>query len=218
MSRKDIEEERLKIDLSYVLRGIQCHALLERICPPRYGLQVLEPACGSGKLGTWYALRGAIVTLLDIDPKEIRYAGALWTSARNATPITCSSSTPDFQVGSIHHLPFTDNRFDLVFNEGVAQHWTDWRRQRSLNEMVRVTKVGGTVCHFANNALCPSVMEMANSIDHDYKGMPKREKPFTPEELAMRLKRAGIKKPFISTVGATKWEDSALILGFGVKE
>lgn len=228
MPEQTFIERRLEMDLNYVLRGIQCHSLLERICPPRPGLQVLEPGCGSGKLGIWYAARNAIVTLLDYDNDELEYASKLGGLVTKAL-----GREIDFSLrgGSIHNMPngteefeWEDwtNRFDLCMNEGVPQHWgynpRDWRRQRALNEMVRVTKFGGTVCVIANNALCPAIMEMANRVDHTYKGMPKREKPFTFEELAERLQKAGIKNPTVMQVDPGLLTGSRLIAGFGVKE
>lgn len=221
-------ERRFELDLGYVLRGINCHALLEYVCPPKYGLQVLEPGCCSGKLGIYYWVRGAEVTLLDINESELLYAHKLWEAASQHYLDYKTGNSITFLHGSIHKLPFPDNRFDLVFNEGVPQHWgynpRDWRRQRSINEMVRVVKPGGHICVIANNALCPAVIEMANSLDHSYKGlsdgykgMPAYEKPFTPDELAMRLERAGIKEPYVASVDSSKWEESALIAGFGVK-
>ena len=82
---KILSEEGLAKDLQYVLRGIAVHEVLATVCPPRPGLRVLEAGCGSGKLGIWYALRGAKVMLLDVDRKALDYASELWGRVSEAT-------------------------------------------------------------------------------------------------------------------------------------
>ncbi|CUM64619.1 uncharacterized protein PRCAT00002227001 [Priceomyces carsonii] len=49
-----------------------------------------------------------------------------------------------FQAGSIYHLPFEDNTFDLVFCHQVLIHLQD--PLAGLKEMKRVAKPGGFVC------------------------------------------------------------------------
>ena len=233
---KILSEEGLAKDLQYVLHGIDVHHVLASICPPQYGIRMLEAGCGSGKLGVWFALRGAAVFLLDIDPQAIEYAKNLWLLARAATPVTGSYSDPHFQVGSVLALPFPDASVDFCFNEGVPQHWGfnshDTRRQRCLNEMVRVTKPGGHVCIIGTNGHCPAAVEMANTTDHTYKGMPPRQKPWTREELTQRLILAGLDRntvkdwpveitsnPFTGAPGylESAWERAHLLAGWGQK-
>ena len=216
---KRFSPTHLEADLNFLIKGISCHALLARIFPPREGLSVLEPCGASGTLGLWYAARGSSVSLLDIDPDALDYSKTLY---RKAVEIGIDFPLrPLWYQGSIHKLPFGDNTFDFVFNEGGPQHWgynpKDWRRQRSINEMVRVARVGAPVCVIANNALCTEIMAMANSVDHDYKGMPVREKPFTPEELRERLIKAGTERVNVVPVDSERFEDSRLIAGFGLK-
>lgn len=216
-----VDEERLKKDLDYVLLGIDCHRVLAAICPPRLGLEVLEPGCGTGKLGIWYWMRHANVVLLDYDPNAIEYAKELWERTYPHWPGFYRQPI-SFKVGSIHKLPYLDNTFDFVFNEGVAHHWGhnphDWRRQRSINEMARVTKPGGYVCIVGSNALCPPIWDMVEKLAElpPYPGMPSRQKPFYPQGLAIRLMRAGLKLGGVLPVSGD-WQQSMLLAGWGQK-
>lgn len=224
---KAITEEGLAKDLQYILHGIDCHQVLANICPPRPGLKVLEAGCGSGKLGIWYAMRGADVWLLDVDDQALEYASKLGGLVEQAT-----GQKVDFHlaVGSVLDLPHGDpkkargwdmtNEFDFVFNEGVPHHWgylaKDTRRQRCLNEMARVTKPGGWVCVIGTNGHCPQAVKMAETTDHTYLGMPPRQKPWTREELEERLHKAGLRFTESVPVGPS-WEAAPLLAGWGQK-
>lgn len=49
----------------------------------------------------------------------------------------------DFKVGDSEYLPYDDNTFDIVYSWGVIHHTPD--TERSLREIIRVTKPGGKV-------------------------------------------------------------------------
>ena len=117
---KKITEEGLTKDLAYVLGGILVHEVLSDICAPRPGLKVLEPGCGSGKLGIWYSIQGAVVDLLDFDPCALDYAKELYRRIRAQYPKYHPPYIPTFFQGSIHRLPFPTNSYDFVFNEGLS--------------------------------------------------------------------------------------------------
>lgn len=210
--------ERLEMDIGYTINGTPYHDILKHICLPRDGLKVLEPGCGSGKFGAHYALHGCDVTLLDIDPKALDYAAEVYFAA---TDRAVSKGSVVLMQGSVHRLPFPDSSFDFVFNEGVANHFGynphDWRRQRCLNEMVRVTKPGGHACAMVDNAHCEYVMERARNTQHDYKGMPPRQKPFTADELVLRLLKAGLCDIGIFPASVEGLADCRVLSGWGVK-
>ena len=46
-----------------------------------------------------------------------------------------------FKQGNVLDLPFEDDRFDVVFSNGVLHHTTDWKK--GLAELMRVLKPGG---------------------------------------------------------------------------
>ena len=236
-------EEGLQKDLQYILHGIDCHQVLATVCPPRSGLQVLEAGCGSGKLGIWYAVRGAECTLLDVDDAALAYASELCrlvgqASGKVVDVELCHGSVLSMPHGQLvaRGLDWTDT-FDFVFNEGVPHHWGfkshDTRRQRCLNEMARVTRRGGWVCVIGSNGHCPATVKMAETTDHTYPGMPPRQLPWTREELAQRLKKAGLdaetvkvwpveitSNPFRGDAGymESAWGRAPLLAGWGQKQ
>lgn len=218
MPGKPLDDANLNKDLSYIIHGTNLHAVYAYACPPKPGLKILEPGCGSGKFGISYALTGGDVTLLDIDPEVIKYAQELNRRAVNATGRSTSIS---FVTGSLFDLDklFGQNAFDFVFNEGLVHHWPDPQRQDCLDQMAAVVRHGGVVCTVCSNALCPDMMDYAGRIEHTYMGMPPKQTPLTPEELGERLEKAGLARHSIklSPVGTEHWNEAVLIAGWGTK-
>ena len=214
MSPKDFSLKNLFRDLEYTIFGTEVHALLWKIFPPHEGALILEPGCGSGKFGLSYAMKGCEVILLDIDPEVVNYARRL----RGALNSLLGFPLPtQIRVGNIHRMHFSDNSFDLVFNEGVPQHWTDnEKRQGAIDQMVRVSK--DTVVVIGNNGENPEELEKDRTEKFGYVGMPPERRCFSKNELEIRLKRAGLKEvnvePVSPSVGTSK---SYLIAGWGRK-
>ena len=210
---KDFSLQNLFRDLEYTIFGTEVHAFLFRIAPLGDESMVLEPGCGCGKFGLAYALRGCEVILLDIDHEVVNYArrirGALNSLLGFPLPV-------QIKVGNIHRMHFADNSFDLVFNEGVPQHWPDEeRRQRAIDQMARVSK--DFVIVIGNNGLREEEQHVDEEFNFGYKGMPPRRKCFTPDELEVRLKKAGLKRVQVEPISPRRIEDSILIGGYGRK-
>lgn len=97
---------------------------------------VLEAGCAYGLTSLLLGQQPAR-TLLDLEPKAIERAAALFAVAgQEAT----------FTVGDIFSLPFPDDAFEVVFNAGVLEHFGFASRRAALLEMLRVTKPGGVIC------------------------------------------------------------------------
>ncbi len=96
-----------------------------------------------------------------------------------------------FRCGSILSLPYEENAFDVVFNEGVNEHFFGSHRQVVFDEMVRVAKrfVAVTV----PNKECREQLKRSEETVHQYRGMPDKEEPFTKQELRERLREAGVR-------------------------
>ena len=210
---KDFSLQNLMRDLEYTVLGTEAHNFLFRIFPPVEGVLVLEPGCGSGKFGLAYALNGCEVIMLDVDPQVIEYARRL-RGALNS--LVGSPLATQIKKGSIHRMSFADDHFDLVFNEGVSQHWTDEnRRQGSIDEMARVCK--NIVVVMGNNGTNPREVEEDKTVKFGYMGMPPERKCFTPDELEMRLKKAGLRNIQVEPVTPGRLEESYLLAGWGRK-
>ena len=53
---------------------------------------------------------------------------------------------PRTKIGFADNMPFDDNEFDLVICREVLEHIPTEKQQQSVNEMYRVTKIGG-ICY-----------------------------------------------------------------------
>jgi len=205
-----MNSERLRKDIYYIRRGLVHHDILYTYFPPREGALILEPGCGSGKLGIRYAMHGLRVVLLDIDPAVMEYTLELIRAVEPKDarlPIVLC-------VGDIHDLPFGDNSFNLVFNEGVCEHWRGPARQRVIDEMVRVSS--DTVIIFVPNALSAESRRLAETTAHAYKSMPPEETPYFPDELRGRMEKAGLKDVAVEPVFGD-FQSSRQIVGVGKK-
>jgi len=116
------------------------------------GSRVLEAGCGSGKFSVCFAMLGCSVTALDFSPVMLENAAALRQTVEHDTgPLDMQ-----FVSGDLENLELGSDQFDLVFNEGVVEHWLDQRARRAvLSNMVRVAKPGGTVAVIVPNGHHP---------------------------------------------------------------
>lgn len=66
--------------------------------------------------------------------------------AINLDPYPGKYIWPKTIIGFADNMPFDDNEFDLVICRGVLEHIPKEKQQQSVNEMYRVTKIGG-ICY-----------------------------------------------------------------------
>ena len=96
---------------------------------PLQGALMLDVGGGPGFFAEAFERRGATYVALDADAGEMRLHG------RAPGPRTVQ--------GSGTRLPFADATFDIAYSSNVLEHVADpWRMAA---EMVRVTRVGGTI-------------------------------------------------------------------------
>ncbi|MGB9879906.1 MAG: class I SAM-dependent methyltransferase, partial [Anaerolineae bacterium] len=118
------------------------------------GSLILEPGCGSGKFSLVLASLGHRVIALDYVNDVLQGVRATQERLGERWP----GRLRGLCQGSLEHLPFPDNTFDLVMNEGVVEHWLDDReRLMALREMVRVTRPGGVVAVIVPNGAHPLI-------------------------------------------------------------
>ncbi len=109
---------------------------LRKACGPFAGRQILEAGCGTGRISLQLAREGAQTTCIDISHEAVGQTHRIFSEAhlplRNA-------------VASLFTLPFASETFDVVWNAGVLEHFSQLERCKALTELLRVTKPGGLV-------------------------------------------------------------------------
>ena len=100
---------------------------------PLEGLRVLEVGAGTGRDGIYMATRGASVVSLDYSMPSL---GMVRSQVPDGAPV-------DLCCGDAFTLPFPDGTFDLVFHQGLLEHF------RNPGDMIaehhRVLKKGGHI-------------------------------------------------------------------------
>ena len=91
--------------------------------------RILEVGCGTAYGTHRLGEMGYNAYALDYSPTAARF----W-----------DMKIANFAVADGFHLPFKSDSFDLVWNAGVMEHFSD--AQPMLKEMIRVCKPGGVVC------------------------------------------------------------------------
>ena len=228
---KEASLQNLVKDLNYVVFPTYVHKFLFNVFPPRPDAKILEAGCGSAKFTLAYVLGGCDCWAFDIDDSVVDYANrlerALWALVVHSfagPPSVERFHRPYIGGGDIFNMSqdWTD-KHDLVFNEGVPQHWPEEeKRQKCIDEMVRVTKPGGTVVVMGNNGANPDEQEADKTMKFTYEGMPPTRRCFTPGELKLMLEKAGLQDVRVSPIWPEPvdypgWTNATLIAGWGKK-
>lgn len=110
------------------------------------GLGILEMGCGSGFISLALARAGARVALLDIAPRALE-------KARTAFRLACLPDPPSYAADALNSGLGSES-FDVVWNNGVIEHFSDAGKARLLTEMRRLTRPGGKTIVFVPNRNC----------------------------------------------------------------
>lgn len=139
---------------------------------------ILEPGAGSGRITLYLARKFSLMPiLLDYSKESISleqaFAAKLDVDAESVR-------------GDVRRLPFRDDVFDIVWNEGVNEHFKGNERQRTFDEMTRVVKYDGVVTVFVPNAY--SILYKVAQKVRELRGVwTVFERPFSPPELVYRM-------------------------------
>ncbi|MBI5464722.1 MAG: class I SAM-dependent methyltransferase [Ignavibacteriales bacterium] len=106
---------------------------LQRIIDPR-GKRVLEIGAGTGRDSFPLAEHGAEVWQLDYAENSLRILQRL--AERQHLPVRIIG-------GDTFCLPFRDGTFDVVFHQGLLEHFRKPKADQLLRENIRVLKSGG---------------------------------------------------------------------------
>jgi SAM-dependent methyltransferase len=124
---------------SYVWRRGQDRrlALIQRYVPLE-GRSILDVGCGIGTYVAKFRDFSADVHGVDIDPERVAQA---------------SLTLPNIRVAPAEHLPYPDNRFDVILLHEVIEHVDDDRA--AIREAYRCASPGGHIVIYAPNRLYP---------------------------------------------------------------
>ena len=101
------------------------------------GQRILDIGCGTGSFTVLLKRRRADVDVvgLDPDPKALRRAKAKATRA---------GVSVQFDQGFADELPYESKSFDRVFSSLMFHHLDEQTQQKTLSEVLRVLKPGGS--------------------------------------------------------------------------
>ncbi len=94
------------------------------------GKKILEPGCGTAKISYHLVQNEANVTLCDLSENAVRGIQLRFKTGPK----------PGIVKTDIKSIPFKSNVFDLVWNSGVMEHFSDEGMIQGLNEMARVSR------------------------------------------------------------------------------
>jgi ubiquinone/menaquinone biosynthesis C-methylase UbiE len=162
------------ITSDYSLKYLEFMRNIENGLP--YGSKVLEAGCGTGQ------------TLALLSERHDTIGLDISQAALNLARSNCKNPV----LGSIFHIPFKNNTFDLVYNSGVIEHFKDPKNVAAIQEMARVTKSSGRVIIIVPNTFCiwykvgKYVAVMMRNFEFGY------EEDYSPKRLETAVRRAGL--------------------------
>jgi ubiquinone/menaquinone biosynthesis C-methylase UbiE len=146
------------------------------------GKSVLEIGAGTGRDSFPLAERGASVVQLDYAEHSLRILKKL--ADASGLPVAIVG-------GDAFRLPFRDNTFDVVFHQGLLEHFRPPEAEALLRENIRVLKPGGFLLVDVPQRfhLYTVAKRILIALDRWFAGW---ERSFTIGELSALLRRLGL--------------------------
>ena len=151
--------------------------------------KIFEPGSGGGMTCAKFATRGFDVTAMDLSENALHKCKNLFKHM---------ALEAKFALGDLFHIPIKDEQFDLVFNQGVMEHFrlSNLDPSKGMKEMLRVLKKNGTLV-----ILVPAYFSPPFFIYHFFKAFNLVSKywPYTDQdflhkhELFDMMEKAGCK-------------------------
>jgi ubiquinone/menaquinone biosynthesis C-methylase UbiE len=152
--------------------------------------QVLDVACGSGRISVALANLTRHVTGIDLTPAMILQARALQEEA--------GVSNIDWRVGDVLPLPFPDHSFSLVVSQAAFHHFAD--PGAVLKEMARVCTLDGRI---AVNDMSPDPRKADALNAMEKLRDPSHVRALPPAELIAVGTGAGLRTVSITSYAST---------------
>ncbi len=156
---------------------------------------IMEAGCGEGMISARLAKERYTITLLDISEQ------ALEAAKTNVDLVTQNKKVKvKYIQGDIFKLPFKDNTFDVVWNQGVLEHFSN--PESAISQMYRVTKKSGHVAILVPYVYSPlHLYDIALRKMNLTKFWPFEEQIFYSKKmLAQQLFHATKEKPVVKLV------------------
>jgi len=150
---------------------------------------IFEPGSGGGMACAKFAQKGFDITSMDLSQNALKKGIDLFKSL---------SLNAKFTLGDLFHMPIKDEQFDIVFNQGVMEHFRLAKMDASagVREMMRVLKKDGTLvvlvpAYFSPLFFVYRLFKVLNLID---KHWPYTDQDFLHKnELYEMMENAGCK-------------------------
>ena len=153
----------------------------------RPGERVLDMGCGAGRHAFEMYRRGADVIAFDQDGDELAGVLELFAAMKEAGEVP-EGAEADIKEGDALALPFADGEFDRVVAAEILEHVP--ADIQALDELVRVTRPGGTVA-LSVPRWFPEVVNW--KLSEDYHNTPGGHiRIYTREELVSKATHAGL--------------------------
>ncbi len=119
-------------DFEFLIRNTYVHLDMFKSIYNERPKRLLEVGVGSGSMSIFWSYLGLKLFALDNDPRVLEKAKYMSKSL---------NGNVKFVYGDAFKLPFKDNSFDVIFHQGLLEHFSDEEIIRLLNEQLRVGKV-----------------------------------------------------------------------------
>lgn len=151
-------------------------------------LKILDAGCATGLPDFYLERGGAEIYLLDYSNEVLKNT--------QEYQFELGAKNVHYTLGNIKSIPFKDDYFDVVWSEGVIEHFEDGVRNKIINEMIRVTKPGGFIILMAPNLFTPhalGIKQMRRILDKFPQDKWGKERAYSPKQLGKLLNDLGLK-------------------------
>lgn len=151
------------------------------------GDRVLDLGCGAGRHAFEMYRRGADVIAFDQNADDLETVREWFAAMRDAGEVP-EGAEADVKEGDALQMPFADGEFDRVVAAEILEHVPD--DIAAINELVRVTRPGGTVA-LSVPRWFPEIVNW--KLDSDYHNTPGGHiRIYTDKELISKAENAGL--------------------------